>query len=169
MTFVQFLADWLMFPLGLAALIALWFGIDKKARFRKYCYILMAALTGLFVARLGGLLPIHETTRPFMELGINAGASYMDNPGFPSDHTLFAFTLTFAVIFMTKWRKFGYFLLVCAMLVGVGRVLALVHTPLDVAGGIIAAGFGTLWYWMYYDSRKKLSTLVKHGKITIEK
>lgn len=169
MSIVQFLADWLMFPLGLAALVALWFGINKKDRFNKYCYILMAALTGLFVARLSGLLPIHESTRPFMEMGVSASASYMDNPGFPSDHTLFAFTLAFAVIFMTKWRKFGYAILILAMLVGVGRVLALVHTPLDVAGGIFAAAIGGIWYWKYYRDQGKLPADPKHGKIAVEK
>ncbi len=171
MTVIQFLADWLMFPLGLAAIVALWFGVKPGDRFKTYTYILMAGLTGLFVARLMGLLPIHESTRPFMELGITAGASYMDNPGFPSDHTLFAFTLAFAVIFMTKWRTFGYILLLFAMAIGVGRVLALVHTPLDVVGGVFAAAVGALWYFKFYhyDTRaehQKLPRRTKSGKIS---
>jgi membrane-associated phospholipid phosphatase len=30
--------------------------------------------------------------------------------------------------------------------VGVGRVLALVHTPIDVIGGVLIALVGALWY-----------------------
>jgi membrane-associated phospholipid phosphatase len=32
------------------------------------------------------------------------------------------------------------------VIIGAGRVLALVHTPLDVIGGVIFALFGALWY-----------------------
>lgn len=145
----QFLADWLMFPLVAACGVALIWGIARGQRFVKYTYILMAGLTSLFVARLMSLLPINEGIRPFAEQGLNAGASYMDNPGFPSDHTLLAFTLVFAVIIMTRWRKFGFIMLVLAIVVGIGRVLALVHTPLDVVGGALAAVVGTLWYVKY--------------------
>jgi len=38
-------------------------------------------------------------------------------------------------------------MLALALLVCLGRVLALVHTPLDVAGGLVVALIGGLWYW----------------------
>ena len=37
-------------------------------------------------------------------------------------------------------------LVVLAAIVSAGRVMALVHTPLDVTGGVIIACAGSLWY-----------------------
>jgi membrane-associated phospholipid phosphatase len=37
----------------------------------------------------------------------------------------------------------------------VGRVLALVHTPLDIAGGILVACIGAVWYKTYAKTRLK--------------
>ena len=70
----------------------------------------------------------------------------MNNPGFPSDHALFATFLTLAVWFSTKDRKFSLIMLTLTIVMCIGRVLALVHTPLDVIGGMILALVGTVWY-----------------------
>jgi membrane-associated phospholipid phosphatase len=32
------------------------------------------------------------------------------------------------------------------LIICIGRILALVHTPLDVIGGVAAASIGALWY-----------------------
>jgi len=70
----------------------------------------------------------------------------LNNPGFPSDHILFATALTCAVWFETKQKWITWTLAILVAAVGVGRVLALVHTPIDVAGGVIVALIGSLWY-----------------------
>ena len=70
----------------------------------------------------------------------------MDNPGFPSDHALFAMFLALAVWYSTRSRRLGLVMAALAAVVCIGRVLALVHTPLDVVGGIIIACVGALWY-----------------------
>ena len=80
-------------------------------------------------------------------MGIEAGASFLDNPGFPSDHALFAAAITLAVWFETRKISIAITLLVLTLLVCVGRVLAFVHTPLDVIGGLAVACLGALWYW----------------------
>jgi len=90
-------------------------------------------------------------------LGVSAGASYLNNPGFPSDHALFAAFLTLAVWFETRRKKIALTLLVLTLLVCVGRVLALVHTPLDILGGLIVACLGAVWY-LQRDSSKFNST-----------
>ena len=48
-------------------------------------------------------------------------------------------------------------MLIIAMLVCIGRVLALVHTPLDVVGGIVVACVGALWY-VDWQSTKRTSS-----------
>lgn len=54
--------------------------------------------------------------------------------------------LTLAVWFSTRSKLLAGTMLVLTVLVGVGRVLALVHTPLDVIGGILIAFTGVIWY-----------------------
>lgn len=85
-------------------------------------------------------------------LGLHPGASYLDNPGFPSDHTLFVTAIALAVWFETTYRKLAVGLFLLVIVVAVGRVLALVHTPLDVSAGIVIALIGGLWYLQGRDS-----------------
>ena len=145
-TLIQFLADGAIIPVVLVAGYALLFRIPKGQRLQVYSRILMAGLTSYLIAKLLGSVYQPSMERPFEVLGVSPGASYLNNPGFPSDHALFAAFLTFAVWFETKWRTGAMIVAVCTLLVCVGRVLALVHTPLDVIGGLVVASIGVLWY-----------------------
>ena len=84
--------------------------------------------------------------RPFEILGVSAGASFLNNPGFPSDHALFTMAITLAVFFGAKSWRLAVVCLVMTILICVGRVIALVHTPLDVIGGLLIACVGIIWY-----------------------
>ena len=48
--------------------------------------------------------------------------------------------------FEAKNKKLAVACLILSLLVCVGRVIALVHTPLDVAGGLLIACVGVVWY-----------------------
>jgi undecaprenyl-diphosphatase len=146
---ISFLADWLMIIIVLVSGVLILTGLGKGDRIEKIGMIIVASLLGLTIARIMGFLPI-EMVRPFVQEAVAPGASYMDNPGFPSDHALLAFTCAYAVIFMTKFKKLGWLLFVLSTLVGLGRVLALVHTSLDVLGGLAAASLGSVWYMIYF-------------------
>lgn len=122
------------------------FKIPKGQRYRAYCRILMAGLTAYLLAKLIGTLYQPSTERPFELLGVDPGALYLDNPGFPSDHTLFATAILAAVWFETHMKKTTIVLAVLILVMSLGRVLALVHTPVDVIGGIAIALLGGLWY-----------------------
>jgi membrane-associated phospholipid phosphatase len=74
------------------------------------------------------------------------GAAYIDNPGFPSDHALLATATIVAVYAFTKNRTVTLFLMVLLLIMSIARVVALVHTPLDIVGGILAGLAGSLWY-----------------------
>ena len=54
--------------------------------------------------------------------------------------------IVLAIWFGTKNKTLTIAALVAALLVSVGRVLALVHTPLDVIGGMVIACVGVIWY-----------------------
>lgn len=145
-TLIRFLADGAIIPVVLIAGYALVFRIPKGGRLQAYSRILMAGLTSYLIAKLLGSIYQPSLERPFELLGVSPGASYLNNPGFPSDHALFTAFLTLAVWFETRWRTGAIIAAVFTLLVCVGRVLALVHTPLDVAGGVIVAMLGALWY-----------------------
>ncbi len=152
---IQLLADGLVVPIVLIAAYALLWRVQKNKRYEVYCRVLMAGLTAYLLAKLVGSLWQPEAQRPFEVLGKAAGASYLNNPGFPSDHSLFVWAITFAVWFETNARKLAWSLVVMATLVCVGRVLALVHTPLDVAGGFVIALIGAAWYYTARPTAKK--------------
>lgn len=146
-TIIRFIADGTMVPIVLIAGYALLFRVPKNGRFQAYARILMAGLTAYLVAKLLGSVFQPGDERPFELLGVQPGASYLNNPGFPSDHALFAGFLTLAVWFETRWRTGALLLAGLTLLVCIGRVLALVHTPLDVIGGLAVACIGALWYF----------------------
>jgi len=153
---VKLIADGAVVAVALIAAWALLFLVPNKQKFDAYARIVMAGLTAYLVAKLVASIYQPEAERPFELLGLNPGAAYLNNPGFPSDHALFAMTLTLAVWFETKRRKLSIFLLVLTLVMCVGRVLALVHTPLDVIGGVLFALAGTVWYdWKPLRLRKK--------------
>ena len=144
--FIRLLADATLIPIVLLGAWALVFKIPKGQRYEAYTRIVMAGLTAYLVAKLVGVVYQPGDARPFEMLGVAAGASSLNNPGFPSDHALFATAIVLAVWFETRLKVVSLIMALCVVLMGVGRVLALVHTPLDVIGGVIIACLGIVWY-----------------------
>lgn len=142
---IEFIADGLIVPIVLVGAWAIWFWTPSP-KLGRYKYALMAGLTSLLVAKLMSVVYHPAVERPFQLLGQKAGALYIDNPGFPSDHALFVTVIVLAVFALTGRKKLTIVLALLALLVCIGRVLALVHTPLDVVGGIFAGLVGGLWY-----------------------
>jgi len=143
---VKIIADGLVVPIVIIGAVALLFGVKRGDRFSAYSRILMAGLTAYLIAKFIGFVYQPAQLRPFELLGLEPGAAYLDNPGFPSDHMLFVTAIACAVWAETKMRKIALLISAMAILVGIGRVAALVHTPLDVIGGAIVALIGALWY-----------------------
>ncbi len=158
-TFIHLIADGAVIPVVLIGIYALVAKVPSSHRYEAYCRILMAGLTTYLLAKLLGTLYQPAIERPFELLGVAPGAAYLDNPGFPSDHALFVAAIAYAVWFETKNKLLTAILVVFAVLVCVGRVLALVHTPLDIAGGIAVATVGALWYFVKPYSEAKKSAI----------
>lgn len=144
--FIRIIADAAVVPVVLIGAGVLIFKVPKGKRFEVYARVLMAGLTSYLLAKFVATLYQPASLRPFELLGVEPGASYLDNPGFPSDHALFVFAITCAVWFGTRMKKTSLLLLGLSLLVCIGRVLALVHTPLDVVGGVVIALVGAMWY-----------------------
>jgi membrane-associated phospholipid phosphatase len=154
---IIFLADGLLLPIVLVAVAALLYYVPNNKKFVIYSRIVIAGLTALLIAKFMAAVYQPSSARPFELLGIDPGASYLDNPGFPSDHAVFAATIFYAVWYGVRRRWIVVTLGVAVALVCIGRILALVHTPLDVVGGLAAASIGALWYLddVRHTSRKK--------------
>lgn len=155
---VKLLADGAVVPVVLIGAYALLWKVKRGKRYEAYCRVLMAGLTAFLVAKLLATLYQPAGERPFELMGAAAGASYLNNPGFPSDHALFTMSITLAVWFETRSKVLASILLVLTLLVCVGRVLALVHTPLDVIGGLLVAMVGAGWYLTDWPKRKSAKT-----------
>lgn len=145
--FVKLFADG-----GLVAIILVsgaagvyWFVKTKPDVKKLFPYVIMAGLTSLAFGKFISLLHVDEV-RPFLAKGAAAGAAYIDNPGFPSDHALLATVVVMAVYFLTPYKKLSYGLMALTVIMCVARVFALVHTPLDILGGLVAGLVGTIWY-----------------------
>ena len=143
---IHLFADAAVIPVILIGAWALLFRVSKAHRFESYARILMAGLTAYMLAKFVATIYQPEALRPFELLGVNPGALYLNNPGFPSDHALFVTAITAAVWFETRMKKISLVLTGLVVLICVGRVAALVHTPLDVIGGVVIALIGALWY-----------------------
>ena len=115
--------------------------------------IVAAGITSYATAKIIGFFYQPETLRPFEKLGVEPLAAFLPNPGFPSDHMLFATFLLWAVWFSTKNKPVTITLVALTVLMGIARVLALVHTPADVIGGAIIGSVGIFWY--FYGQKPK--------------
>jgi membrane-associated phospholipid phosphatase len=144
--FIKLIADGAVIPVVLLGAWALLFRVPYQGRYAAYCRILLAGLTAYALAKLIGSVYQPELQRPFELLGVEAGASFLNNPGFPSDHVLFCTAITLAVWFETRLKAVSIILVILTLTVALGRVLALVHSPLDVLGAIALAVVGGLGY-----------------------
>ncbi len=153
---IGFMADGLVIIILVLAVGALLVRTPREDRYDRFTRVFMAGVTSYILAKFIGSLWQPEQLRPFEKLGLDPGAAYLNNPGFPSDHALLAFYLVFAVWFATRSRRLTIWLGGMALAMCMARVLALVHTPLDIAGSLIIALLGALWYRTY--AKKDLHT-----------
>lgn len=163
---IRLIADLAVIPVVLIGAWALLFKVPKGHRFEAYARVLLAGLTAYMLAKFVATIYQPSDLRPFEILGVDPGASYLNNPGFPSDHALFVAAIACAVWFETRMKKVSLVLAGLVLLVCVGRVLALVHTPLDVVGGVLIALIGALWYSNAPRNQKEHGHGTGHSKRT---
>jgi len=93
--------------------------------------------------------------RPFVSQHITPLVSHAADNGFPSEHTLFTFVIA-AVLYFYR-PKLSYLAFGLAAIVGVSRVAAHVHSPIDIIGGIIfglVAGYTGYFLTAKYAARR---------------
>lgn len=152
---IEFFATFLIWILY-AGLIVLWF-IDGKIKKEEVIHALMAGLIAwLITFAIKNAFP---TLRPFAINGREVDVLFRPNDSaFPSAHTALAFSL--AVTIFLHDKKAGWLFLLAALLIGVARVFANVHYPIDILGGaligtIIAVLVEKLHLFKLFEKRRK--------------
>lgn len=104
------------------------------------------------------LKELYVVPRPYIQMGIEPGAGMTTFSSFPSAHTSLAFALATAVTLHQK--RFGVLLFAISSIIGLGRVVADVHYPVDIAFGIligvvVATFFDTIHFSKLRNSKKR--------------
>jgi len=73
--------------------------------------------------------------RPFVVHHIKSLIPHAPDNGFPSDHTLIS--AAFASVLFVFNKKWGVIAGVLAILVGISRIYAQIHSPIDILGSVI--------------------------------
>lgn len=138
---IIFGAKYLFAAIVIAACVFFW---KRSADERKR--LTMLALFALpltyLVAKLGSFF--YYDPRPFVVGHFSPLIPHDPDNGFPSDHTLLSAAFAWIVFwFDVKSRKIGIFLLGITLTVGASRVLAGVHSWIDIFGSVVIAGIVT--------------------------
>jgi undecaprenyl-diphosphatase len=101
--------------------------------------ILMVFFSGCLAWILAYVLKFFfHTLRPFDAFSAVHPLISESGFGFPSGHATFFMALAFSIFFLHK--KAGYIFMFFALLIGLARIIAGVHFPVDILGGFILGG-----------------------------
>ena len=125
-------AEYLIVVVPIIALFYVW-RLPRETQ-RKLIIFAAIVLPLIFIAsRLAGAL--YDNPRPFVVENFVPLVAHDPDNGFPSDHTLFTGAIAAVVWFFS--RRAGTVLFLLAILVGVSRVMAGVHHPIDIIGSLV--------------------------------
>jgi undecaprenyl-diphosphatase len=123
-----------LLPLALLA-FWVWPGRTRPGRREAVLASILAGLVGLVLVAVVGHLV--DRSRPFVVLGTAPLFPHPPDSSFPSDHTLIGLSL--ALPFLWLRPRWGIWLTLWALLVGVARVASALHYPTDVLGSALLA------------------------------
>ncbi len=126
-TVIIFLASYLYLIIVALAVIAFILSKNKK---RLIMNTAIALPLSYFLGKILGALI--SSPRPYMIEHVQPLIHAATDNGFPSDHVLL--TATLSLIVLTRSRRLGISLCLLTVFVGIGRVLASAHHPVDVIG-----------------------------------
>lgn len=132
-----------------------WLQAGRKYKIHMAAAIILAGLVAAVLDKAAGKL--YYDPRPFVTHHVTSLVAHAADNGFPSEHTLFTFTVAMVLYFYRP--KLSYLAFGLALLVGIGRAAAHVHSPIDIIGGII---LGVAAGWAGHQLAKVLAK--KYGK-----
>lgn len=126
---------------------AAWLLAPRKTKVNMAVAIVLAAIIAGILDKLTSKL--FYDPRPFVTHHITPLVSHAADNGFPSEHTLFTFVIATVLYFYRP--RLGILAGLFAAIVGICRVAARVHSPIDVVGGaIMGVAAGVAGYFLLY-------------------
>lgn len=111
----------------------------RKSSTSKHKFYLASALALSLILGLGIITPlinsIYPNERPFLELGIQSLISHEPSSSIPSRHMMFTVPLVLTAFYLSY--RAGQWFAISVVLMGLGRIAAGVHWPLDIIVGLI--------------------------------
>lgn len=125
----------------LAPLVALWvfYKTPREAKKNLAVFGMIVLILSYLVSVIAGMLYSHP--QPFALENITPLIAHEVDNSFPSHHTLLVAAIA-SVIYLYN-RRVGSLLFLLALLVGMSRVLAGIHHPIDVVASILIAALVT--------------------------
>lgn len=136
---IVFCANYLLFFVVLGLVVA-WLRLGTNGKIQLLVTTVFAGIIALALAKLAAHL--YFDPRPFVTAHVQPLIAHAADNGFPSDHALLTMTVTAVAYFFSK--KIASAMLVLTVLVGIARVLANVHRPLDIAGAWLFGSIGAI-------------------------
>jgi len=113
------------------------FGFLWERRIRELGVVLLGTIFAWAIAEI--IKYFYMSPRPFLVLSdVNLLFLHGDNDSFPSGHATFFFALATALYFYHRQMALLYF--VGALAIGLSRVVAGVHWPVDIVWGYVLGG-----------------------------
>lgn len=137
---IVFIAQIMPFFMGAGFLLFIWRSGDWRERGHAISGLIIAAVIGRGIL-VEAIRFFYLRPRPFQALDITPLFG-SESPAFPSGHATLLFALSFFVLY--KNRSWGYWFITFSFLNVLSRVVAGVHWPSDILGGILvgALAFG---------------------------
>lgn len=146
---IVFFSAYLQYLLAVVFLLFLFFSAHPK---RKKSYIFWTTACSIIIARFGitEIIRIfYQRPRPFMTYQVHQLLAE-NEWSFPSGHAAFFFAMAAAIYFYNKKWGIGFFL--AAMVISISRIIAGVHYPSDIIGGMLVGV--AVAYLVFYFAEK---------------
>ncbi len=117
-----------------------WLKTNREVKLQFIWATIAAGAIAFILSRIASKL--YYDPRPFVTEHVKPLIAHAADNGFPSDHALLTSTLTAITYFYHK--KAAIVMAVLSVLIGVARVLAKVHSPLDIGAGWVFGIVGAI-------------------------
>jgi len=132
------------FILSFVVAFVVWLRLPRRQQVELLVAGVVGGVVCLVLIKAAGA--VFYDTRPFVTQHIAPLFPHAADNGFPSDHTAVTMFVGFCVLVVS--RRWGLVLLALSLLAGVARVLAHVHSPLDIAGAVVIGAAAAAVGWL---------------------
>lgn len=146
--------------IAIVAIVTLyvWYRLPKSERRQAFIQAVIGLAVAAILVKVAGML--YPEARPFVAHHFTPLFPQRGDNGFPSDHTTFG--MLAALTILPYARRWGWGLAALALIVGLCRVAAGVHSLQDIAGGVVVAAISAA---LAYVAAKWLEQKWQHRKI----